>query len=169
MSKFQEFLEKTEECLFVILPDQQLNEETMSTARYSIEVNYRTNIEEVLEAFAKINLGLVSAGIKNHDFHVKHVYTEDPIRILVSSRNWDDGEHCVVCRYDKKEKCFVVSKGFYNKDRKTVSVVSSEKCKGDNAAELTKHVYNMMRDLKGKPDRHMPGLKAIRLKPGPKS
>lgn len=171
MSKFSEFLSKkedAEECLFVFYQDTDLNESVSST-RYSIEVNYRTNVEETLQAFAKIALGFVSAGIKQHDFHVKHVYTDSPIRILVSSRNWDDGEWVGVVSWHEKDKCFVVSKGFYNKDRKTVSVQKSEKCKGDNAAEITKHVYNMMKDLKGKPDKHAPKMKSVPLRRGPKS
>jgi len=143
--------------------------ETSDTSRYSVEVNFRTVPNEVLDAFAKIALGYVSAGIKQHNFHVKHVYTDKPIRILVSSRNWDDGEWVVLVSWNSNEKCFVISKGFYNKDRKTVSVQSTEKCKGDNASEITKQVYNMLHNLKGKPDRHLEKLKPVPLKRGPKS
>jgi hypothetical protein len=154
--------------LLMIKPSNVL-EEIADSTRYSVEVNFRTKPEEVLEAFAKIALGYVSAGLKQHDFHIKHVYTEKPVRVLVSSRNWDDGEWCVVVTWNEQHKCFVVSKGFYNKDRNTVSVQSSEKCKGDNAFEITKQVYNMMHDLKGKPDRHVEKLKPVPLKRGPKT
>lgn len=156
------------ELLMVISPEDSLNESADST-RYSVEVNFRTKSDEVLEAFAKIALGYVSAGLKQHNFHVKHVYTEKPIRILVSSRKWDDGEWVVVVTYNAAHNCFVVSKGFYNQDRNTVSIQSSEKCKGENAFEITKQVYNMMHDLKGKPDRYQPKLKPVPLKRGPKS
>lgn len=153
---------------FIITKDDSFNESVGAT-RYSVEVNYRTTPNEALEAFAKIALGFVSAGIKQHNYHVKHVYTEKPLRILISSRNWDDGEWVGVVSWNPEEKCFVVSKGFYNKDRKTVSIQKSEKCKGDSASELTKHVYNMMHDLKKKPDRHQEKLKPVPLKRGPKS
>lgn len=167
---FRSFLENEEigEWLFFINFKPTICE-TADSTRYSIEVNYRTTQDEILSAGAKIILGYVSAGIKQYDFHVKHVYAEKPIRILISSRNWDDGEWTVLVSWNDKEKCFVASKGFYNKDRRTVSIQSSEKCSGENAAEITKQVYNMMYDLKGKPDRHMEKLKPVKLKPGPKS
>ena len=123
-----------------------VNETTDNTTRYSVEVNYRTTCNEVAENYAKIALGYVSAGLKQHDFHVKHVYTDKPVRILVSSRNWDDGEWVVVVSWNNEHKCFIVSKGFYNKDRNTVSVQGSEKCKDENAFEITKQVYNMMHE-----------------------
>lgn len=171
MRTFNEYHESREtigECLFLISPDETLSEAADST-RYSVEVNYRSRPDEVLDAFAKITLGYVSAGIKQHDFHVKHVYTDKPIRILVSSRNWDDGEWVVVVSWNEKDRCFIVSKGFYNKDRRTVSVQKSEKCEKDNAADLTKQVFNMMHSLKGVKDRHQEKLKPVPLKRGPKS
>lgn len=155
------------EFLVMVKPFIDLKETSDST-RYSVEVNYRTKPDEALDAFAKIALGYVSAGLKQHSFHVKHVYTEKPVRILVSSRNWDDGEWVVVVSWNPSHNCFIVSKGFYNKDRNTVSVQGSEKCKGENAFEITKQVYNMMHDLKGKPDRHQEKLKPVPLKRGPK-
>lgn len=171
MKEFREFLHYQKEVgepLFFLKPMDRLTEYADAT-RYSIEINYRTNVNEILEAFAKIALGFVSAGIKGHNYHIKHVYTEKPVRIIVSSRNFDDGEWCVVVSWHPEHKCFVVSKGFYNKDRRTVSVQGSEKCKGDNSAELAKQVLNMMHDLKGKPDRHLEKMKAVNLKRGPKS
>lgn len=170
MRTFREYNESREEvgtCLFLISQDETLSEAADST-RYSVEVNYRTNPDEVLEAFAKIALGYVSAGIKQHDFHVKHVYADKPIRILVSSRNWDDGEWVVVVSWNDSDRCFMLSKGFYNKDRRTVSVQHKEKCKGDNAAEMAKQVFNMMHSLKGEKDRHQEKLKPVPLKRGPK-
>jgi hypothetical protein len=144
----------------------QLNEST--TAKYSVEVNYRTNTKEVLENYAKIALGYVSAIIKSHDLHVKQVYDEKPVRILVSERNWDDGEWCIVVIWNTEHNCFVASKGFYNKDRATVSIQKSEKCVGDSASDVAKHVMNMMHNLKDEPNRHAAKLKPVPLKRGPK-
>jgi len=169
MLNFRDYIgEQTVGDILLIVHADELNEGAEAT-RYSVEVNFRSKPDEVLDGFAKIALGYVSAGLKQHNYHVKHVYAETPIRILVSSRNWDDGEWVGLVSWNAEQKCFIVSKGFYNKDRKTVSVQSSEKCKGDNAFEITKQVYNMMHDLKGKPDRHLEKLKPVPLKRGPKS
>ena len=144
--------------------------EGVQTARYSVEVNYRTNKDEALEGFAKITLGFVSAALKNYGFHTKHVFTEKPLRLLVSSRNWDDGEWVGIVTFnpDHDGGCFVVSKGFFNKDRNTTSIQSSEKCSGSSAAEITQELRNMMHDLKDKPDRHQEKLKGVPMKRGPK-
>lgn len=149
--------------------DCTLNEGASAT-RYSIEVNYRSKAKEVLQAYAKIALGYVSAALKQNGFHVKHVYDEEPLRIMVSSRNWDDGEWIGIVSFNPNHEggCFVISKGFYNKERKTASIQSSKKCSGDGAAEITKELRNMMHDLKDKPDRHREKLKAVPLKRGPK-
>ena len=143
--------------------------EAVETSRYAVEINYRTTGKEALEGFAKICLGYVSAGLKKHGYHTKHVFTEKPIRLLVSSRNWDDGEWVGVVSWNEAHKCFVVSKGFYNKDRKSVSIQSSQKCAGDSAADITKELHNQMHSLKDKPDRHKEKLKPVPLKRGPKS
>lgn len=173
MTSFKKYLSERQEIgniLFILNLKENLLESSDNT-RYSVEVNYRTKPDEVLESFAKIALGYISAGIKQHNFHVKHVFADKPLRILVSSRNWDDGEWSIVVSWNDEHRCFVISKGFYNKDRKTVSVQSSEKCKGENAADITKQVYNMLHDLKGKPDdtKRRLKLKPVPLKRGPKS
>lgn len=142
--------------------------EAAEHTRYSVEINYRTKTDEVLENMAKIVLGYVSAAMKAHNYAVKHVYTEKPIRILVSSRNWDDGEWVGLVMWNPEHKSYVVAKGFYNKDRRTVSVQSHEKIPGDNAAEISKHIYNVMHSLKGKEDRKQMKLKPVPLKRGPK-
>jgi hypothetical protein len=138
--------------------------------RYSVEVNYRTKTEEVLGAFAKIALGFVSAGMKKRGYHVKQILDEKPMRIIVSSGNWDDGEWVGIITYSIKERsgCFIISNGFYNKDRKTVSVQRSEKCKNETPAEMVKELVNMMHGLKDKPDRYKEKLKRVPLKRGPK-
>jgi hypothetical protein len=146
---------------------RQLNE---GTTRYSVEINYRTKTKEVLEGFAKIALGYASAGLKKQGYHVKQILDESPFRIIVSSRNWDDGEWVGMISYDSKEEnsCFVLSNGFYNKDRKTISIQRSEKCKSDSPAEMVKDLVNMMHSLRDKPDRHQEKLNPVKLKRGPK-
>lgn len=136
--------------------------------RYSVEVNYRTKSGEVLRGFAKIALGYVSAAMKKRGYHVKQVFEEEPLRIVVSSRNWDDGEWVGMIHYRASEQCFVVSNGFYNRDRKTVSVQRSEKCSSDTPAEMVKSLLNLMHRLKDEPDRHSEKLKPVLLKRGPK-
>lgn len=142
--------------------------ESVDVSRYSVEINYRTKTEEALKGFAQICLGYVSAALKRHGYHTKHVYTKEPIRLMVSSRNWDDGEWVGLITWSNKEKCFVVSSGFYNKNNKTVSIKSSKKCGGDNAAELSKELHNLMHSLKDKPNKHKEKLKPVPLKRGPK-
>lgn len=137
--------------------------------RYSVEVNYRTKSMEVLKGFSRIALGYVSAAMKKRGYHVKQVFEEDPVRIIVSSRNWDDGEWVGMIHYKPSDSCFIISNGFYNKDRKTVSVQRSEKCSDDTPSGLTKSLLNMMHSLENKPDRHAEKLKPVLLKRGPKT
>lgn len=143
--------------------------EAVETTRYSIEVNYRTKAKEVLEGFAKIALGYVSAALKNHNYHTKHVYSEKPMRLLVSTRNWDDGEWVGCVTWNHEHDCFVISKGFYNREKRTVNIQKSNRCKGDNAAEVARELVNLMHNLKDTPDRHTEKLKPVPLKRGPKS
>jgi hypothetical protein len=142
--------------------------EAAQTSRYAVEVNYRTTAKEALEGFAKICLGYVSAALKNHGYHTKHVFTEKPLRLLVSSRNWDDGEWAGVITWHPDHNCFVISKGFYNKERRSVSIQSSKKCDGDSAADVTRELHNAMHQLKQQPDRHVEKMKPVPLKRGPK-
>lgn len=148
-----------------------LTETTSTSARYSVEVTFRSKISDVLDSFAKICLGYVSAALKQNGYHVKQVYDQKPIRILVSSRNWDDGEWVGVVNFNHEHEggCFVVSKGFYNKDRKSVSIQSSKKCSGDSAAQIVTDLRNLMHNLKGMPDRHHEKIKGVPLKRGPKN
>jgi hypothetical protein len=141
---------------------------TESDTRYSVEVNFRTRTKEVLESAAKITLGYASAGLKKKNFHVKQVFDESPLRILVSARNWDDGEWVGVASWNPNQMCYIISKGFYNKDRKSVSVKESKKCDAENASEIVNDVINLMHYLKDQPDRHVQKLKRVPLKRGPK-
>jgi hypothetical protein len=141
-----------------------------TATRYSVEVNYNSKMKEVGEAFAKIALGYVSAAAKSRNFHVKHVFDVKPLRILVSSRNWDDGEWCAIVSFnpDHDGGCFVISKGFYNRERRTISLQGSKKCSGSSAAEVASELLDLMREMKDKPDRHIEKLNPAPLKRGPK-
>lgn len=143
--------------------------ESIESSRYSIEVNFRTSPKETLEGFAKICLGYVSSALKKYGYHIKHVYGESPIRILVSSRNWDDGEWAGVITWHPENNSFIISKGFYNKDRKTVSIQNSKTATGKTAAEISKEIHNLMYGLKDQPNRHTEKLKPVPLKRGPKN
>jgi len=142
--------------------------EAVETSRYAVEVNYRTTAKEASEGFAKIALGYVSAALKNAGFHTKHVFTEKPLRLMVSTRNFDDGEWVGIVAWNQEHNCFVISQGFYNRLRKTVSVQNTKKCTGDNASDVAKELTNMVHHLKNQPDRHQDKLKPVRLQPGPK-
>ena len=141
---------------------------TESDTRYSVEVNFRTRTNEVLKQSAKITLGYVSAALKKMDYHVRQVFEEEPLRILISSRKWDDGEWVGVVSWNSEHKCYVISKGFYNKDRKSVSIQNSKHCDAENASEIVSNIKNLMHNLKNEPDRQVEKLKKVPLKRGPK-
>lgn len=148
------------------LKESAINE--VADTRYSVEVNYRTKVDEVLKHAAKITLGYASAALKKADYHVKQIFEENPLRIMVSSRNWDDGEWVSVVSWHPDKHQFVVSKGFYNKDRKSVSIQESKYCDAENAAQIVGEIKNLMHNLKDQPDRHIEKLKGVGLKRGPK-
>jgi hypothetical protein len=140
------------------------------STRYSVEVNYRTTTDEILEHGAKIVMGYASAGLKKDDYHVKQFFEEEPLRIIVSARNWDDGTWAVVVSWNPHKHCYIITSGFYNKDRKTVSYKKghSKECDAKNASEITREVKNALSHLKGKKDKHVAKLKKVPLKRGPK-
>jgi len=140
MSNFNEWLDNKEPLVPL--------DEASGSARYSIEVNYRTSMEEAIDAFAKLSLGYVSAALKNCGFHVKNIYDKKPYRVVISTRNWDDGEWVGIVLFDQKENCFILAKGHYNKDRKTVSLQDSHKSTCKSAAEIAKEMRNYMEKLK---------------------
>lgn len=142
----------------------ELNE---ATSRYSVEVNYRTTTEEVKEGFAKLLLSFVSAAMKERSYHVKKVMDEKPLRIIISAKNWQDGEWVLLISFNPDEDCFVLSKGFYNKDRDTVTVQSSEKCVGHSAAEIFRNLHAKMEKVKNEKPHHIGDLKGGKGKPGP--
>ena len=145
--------------------------EATTANRYSIEINYRSTIQEVLNHFAKLVLGYVSAALKQNDFHTKHLYEENPLRLIVASRNFDDGEWVGVITFNPEHDggCFVLSKGFWTKERRNVSSITPiKKCSGDSAAEITRDIRNLMHQLRGQPDNYKEKLNPVKLKRGPK-
>jgi hypothetical protein len=137
--------------------------------RYSVEINFRSRTDEILKSAAKITLGYASAALKKAEFHVKQIFEEEPYRIMVSSRHWDDGEWVSMASWSSKEKCYIISKGFYNKVRKSVSVQQSKRSESENAAEIANELKSMMHNLKNEPDRKVEKLKKVPLQRGPKS
>ena len=87
---------------------------------------------------------------------------------MVSTRNWDDGEWISVASWNPHHNAYVISKGFYNKDRKSVSVKESKICNCENASELVGVIKNLMHELKDAPDRHIQKMKPVPMKRGPK-
>jgi hypothetical protein len=144
---------------------------TESGTRYSVEVNFRTNLKEAIDHFSKLVLGYVMASLKQHNYHVKHVYTVKPYRILISTRQWDDGEWVGIVTYNEEHNCFIFTPGVYSKMRGTASYsqTGSKKCMGTSAAEITKEVLNHMEEVKKKPLRDGERLKPINRKRGPSS
>ncbi len=143
---------------------------TEGNTRYSVEVNFRTSIDEVLESYARIALGFVSAALKSADYHVKQIFDDGLIRILVSSRNWDDGEWVVVVSWNPHHRCFFLTPGFYDRMNRQVSYKKQapQRCDSDNPSEITRQVKSLMHSLKQQPDRHIQKLKRVPLKRGPK-
>ncbi|MCK9458590.1 MAG: hypothetical protein M0R80_03040 [Proteobacteria bacterium] len=140
-----------------------------TTSRYSVEVNYRTRKQEVLEAAGKITLGYVSAALKQNGYHVKQLFDETPIRIVVSTRNFEEGEWVgFLIFYSKDGGKYVIANGFYNRGQKSVSLQTWKDAKGDSPAELAAEMRTVMFELKERKDRHLPSLKPIPLKRGPK-
>ena len=140
-----------------------------TTSRYSVEVNYRTRKQEVLEAAGKITLGYVSAALKQNGYHVKQLFDETPIRIVVSTRNFEEGEWVgFLIFYSKDGGKYVIANGFYNRGQKSVSLQTWKDAKGDSPAELAAEMRTVMFELKERKDRHLPNLKPVPLKRGPK-
>jgi len=143
--------------------------EKVESSRYAVEVNYRTTVDEMNHGFAKIALGYVSAALKKMNYHVKLVFSEKPLRVIVSSRNWDDGEWVGMISYNNELDCFVLSKGHYNKMKKSVIVTEKEKVEGKiSAEEMSNKLYKKMQELKSLPDKKKDTIH-VSHKRGPKS
>ena len=87
---------------------------------------------------------------------------------MISTRNFDDGEIVAIACFDHKNLNWVLAQGYYNKDRKTVSIQKSSKCTETSSAELVKKLRNLMEILKKETPRGSNSLKSANLKRGPK-
>ena len=147
------------------MKEQQLQE---SASRYSIPVDYRTGKSEVMENFARMVLGFVSSAMKGIGYHVKNLYNDNPYRIIISSRNWDDGEWCGCLLFDLKKNKFVIAEGHYNKDKRTVSIKKASNTDKHTGSDLYKEMKELMDRLK-----RMKGRQSLQgvnnKKRGPKS
>ncbi len=149
------------------LVDEFLLSEGAGT-RYSIEINYRTDFNEVRNHFVKLCLGYVMAALKKYDYHVKHVFTVEPNRILISTRSWDDGEWNGVLSYNTKTSKFIFSEGVYSKLRGTCSIMNSIELNGNSASSLVSEILGKMETLRKKPLHDGIQLNPAKLKRGPK-
>lgn len=139
--------------------------------RYSIEVNYRTSFEEVLDHFVKLALGYIMAALKQHGYHVKHVYSVKPFRILVSTRQWEDREWVGVVNFDYEARCFVFHKGWYDKMRQTAHIAkegATSRLNGQSASDVVRDLRGKMDALKSEPLRDGEAMNPVRGKRGPK-
>ncbi len=147
----------------------QLINEAVESSRYAVEVNYKTTMDQAKYGFAKIALGYVSAAIKKLGFHVKMVFSEKPLRIIVSSRNWDDNEWVGMISYNSTLGTFVLSKGYYNRMKQTVTVMRTIHLeKSPSASDMVQKLKSEMDSLKNEPERKSPQIN-FHLKRGPKS
>lgn len=137
------------------------------TNRYSVEVNYRTTLEEVEDGFVQLVLGYISAAMKRSNYHAKMVTDEKPYRVIISAHNWSEGEWVNIVTWSTESKCFVISEGFYNKPTKNVIVQKNTACKGKSAADVFKEVWNSMHVMKDR-DPHHQEWQPLQQKTGPK-
>jgi hypothetical protein len=174
LENVKEILEVSAEDLAKIFQEyfstkHQLLDESIQSTRYAVNVDYRTTMDEIKFGFAKIALGYVSAALKKLGFHIKLVFTEKPLRIIVSSRNWDDNEWVGMISYNSTLGAFILSKGYYNRSKKTVTVMRSTTIDGSvNASNMAEKLKSTMDSLEHEPIRKTPKIE-INLKRGPKS
>ena len=142
--------------------DENLNEGSQNS-RYSVEVNFDTTKDDCLISYAKIMLGYISAAMKKMNYHVKVIFSHKPLRLIVASRNWDDGEWVGMISYNEGKDHFTISKGFYNKLNKTVSVEETTVLDNPINAKILSHkLRDMMKSLEGKKDRFVPSFKKLK-------
>jgi len=137
------------------------------SSRYSVQIDFQTTAEKAHDDFAKLVLGFLSAALKAKNFQVKKVFEKEPIRIVVSSRNFQEGEIIAVVSHHNDDSCFVYTKCYYNKDRETATKISSEKIPGDNSASsIFKFVYAKMNSIKDEKPHHI-HLNPVKGQTGP--
>jgi hypothetical protein len=68
---------------------------------------------------------------------------------------WDDGEWIASVTFNPEHGAFILSGGYWNKDRRTVSINNNEtkKLDADDAAGISNQVVNYMFSLKNKEPR----------------
>jgi len=143
--------------------------EKVEAARYAVHVDFRTTMDEANFGFAKIALGYVSSALKKMGYHVKLVFTEKPLRVIVSTRNWDDGEWVGVISYNSSLNTFVLSKGYFNKSDKTVTLKKSvDMQKPYSGQNMSEKLKSLMDFLKKEPTAKKPEI-VVNLKRGPKT
>jgi len=123
-------------------------------------------MQEMFDNTAKLILGYISAALKQSGFHVKNIFDTKPYRIVISTRNWDDGEWVGLVLFKDNE--FIIARGHYNKDKKTVSLMDSHKTLGQSAADIAKEMRNVMEKLKREKPRGSDTLEPAPMKRGPK-
>jgi hypothetical protein len=138
-----------------------------SANRYSVEVNYRTTLDEVEDGFVQLVLGFISAAMKRSNYHAKMVTDEKPYRVVISARKWQEGEWVNIVSWNSEHKCFVISEGFYNKPTKNVIVQKNIACSGKSAADVFKEVWNAMHHVKDRSPHHQE-LEPLKGSPGPR-
>ena len=131
--------------------------EVANTTRYSVEVNYDSDQKNFLKGYAKIALGYVSAALKKHNYHCRLVFSEEPYRIIVSPRAWDDGEPVAMITYNQDHNFFILSKGRYNKLKKSVTIEDKKKIDGDitphnMTTKIKKDIDEMKHKILSKPN-----------------
>jgi hypothetical protein len=143
--------------------------EKVEASRYAVEIDFRTTMDEANFGFAKIALGYVSSCLKKMGYHVKLVFAEKPLRVIISTRNWDDGEWVGLISYNSSLNTFVLSKGYFNKSDKSVTLKKSvdieKPYSGQNMSEKLK---SLMDFLKKEPKVKPPEI-TVSLKRGPKT
>jgi hypothetical protein len=174
LNNVREIIQTDAESLAEIFSDYygkkySLLNEKVESSRYAVEINYKTTMQEASFGFAKIALGYVSAALKRIGYHVKMVFSEKPLRVIISSRNWDDGEWVGMISYNSQLGCFILSKGTYNRMKKSVNVSQAEKIDGDiSASEMSHKLKKKMEELKDLPCKKQVQIN-INLKRGPKT
>lgn len=142
---------------------QHFNEGSQNS-RYSVEVNFDTIKSDCLISYAKIILGYISAAMKKMNYHVKMVFSAKPLRVIIASRNWDDGEWVGMVSYNEEKDYFTISKGFYNKLNKSVAIQETQIIKDPvNAKIISYKLRDMMKDLEGKKDRFVFSDRKLRI------
>lgn len=138
--------------------------------RYAVDVNYRTNMSEVLDHFSQLSLGYLKKALNNHGYNVKQVYSAKPYRLIVSTRQWQDREWVGVVNFDEETAHFVWHEAVYDKGRKTAKIPEghSKKLKGRSASSLFEEVHPMLKELKDRPLRYGEPMNPAPRKRGPK-